>query len=365
MGPHESIDRRARFDEVRYANCWEDAAVLGRALAPVAGARCLSVASGGDNALFLLARGAAQVLAVDVSPAQLALVQLKARAFAGLDHADLLAFLGVRPSPVRLETYRRLRSSLDDPARAFWDARPAAVAGGVIHAGRFERYLRLFRRFVLPLVHGPRTVAALLQPRDDDARRAFYDQRWDGVRWRALFRLFFSRLVLGRLGRSPAFFDHVQGPVAERLLARTREAFTTLPLHENPYVRYALTGGFGGALPDYLLPEHHPVIREGLPRLELRRGRLEDVARDLPPASIDAFNLSDVAEYMSAPAFERLLARLHRVASPGARFAYWNLLTPRRRPERLAGRLETRDAAKLHREARAFFYQALVLEVAR
>jgi S-adenosylmethionine:diacylglycerol 3-amino-3-carboxypropyl transferase len=365
MGSPESIDRRARFDEVRYANCWEDAAVLARALEPVAGARCLSIASGGDNALFLVARGAAHVLAVDVSPAQLALVQLKARAFAALDHADLLAFLGVRPSSARLATYRGLRSSLDDSARAFWDARTAQLERGVIHAGRFERYLRLFRDFVLPLVHGRRTVSALFEPRDAAARRAFYDQRWDRARWRALFRLFFSRLVLGRLGRDPAFFDHVQGPVAERLLARTRKAFTSLPLHENPYVRYALLGAFGDALPDYLRPEHHAAIREGLPRLERRQGRLEDVVRELPTASVDAFNLSDVAEYMSATEFARLLVALHRVASPGARFAYWNLLAPRRRPEGLADRLATRDAAALHGEARAFFYQALVLEVAR
>ena len=41
---------------LRYASCWEDAAVVAEALAPLAEARCLSIASGGDNTFSILAR---------------------------------------------------------------------------------------------------------------------------------------------------------------------------------------------------------------------------------------------------------------------------------------------------------------------
>jgi S-adenosylmethionine-diacylglycerol 3-amino-3-carboxypropyl transferase len=99
------IHERARFTRLRYANCWEDADVLVRALAPLEGARCLSIASAGDNSFSLLAAGAAHVLAVDLSPTQIALVALKAAAFRGLDHGALLDFLGVRPSPDRRAVY--------------------------------------------------------------------------------------------------------------------------------------------------------------------------------------------------------------------------------------------------------------------
>ena len=106
------IQERARFAGVRYANCWEDADVLISALAPVAGARCLSIASAGDNSFSLLARGAARVVAIDLSPAQIALVALKAAAFRCLDHDHLLAFLGIRAAENRRAVYGQLRTRL-------------------------------------------------------------------------------------------------------------------------------------------------------------------------------------------------------------------------------------------------------------
>jgi len=358
---------RGRSAAIRYANCWEDAEVLSRGLAPLAGARCLSIASAGDNALSLLARGAASVVAVDRSPGQLALLELKMAAFRSLAHPDLLAFLGARPGARRLALYAALRPALGAAARDFWDLRPRVLAEGVVHGGRLEAYFRTFRRRILPLVHRPPVVAALLAAKDGSARERFYEGTWDTWRWRLLFRLFFSRPVMGRLGRDPELFRYVEGPVSERILARTREAFTALPGEDNPYLHYVLTGGFGPALPDYLRPEHYPPIRDGLDRLHPRRGSVEDVLDGLPPRSIDAFNLSDVAEYMDVAAYHALLARLRRVAAPGARVAYWNLLAPRRRPPSMAHWLDAREeeALRLHREARAFFYQAFVLEVVR
>ena len=62
-----------------------------------------------------------------------------------------------------------------------------------------------FRRCVLPLVHGRSRVRELLRRRPVVGRRAFYLRHWDTWTWRLLFRLFFSRPVLGRLdglGRS-------------------------------------------------------------------------------------------------------------------------------------------------------------------
>jgi S-adenosylmethionine-diacylglycerol 3-amino-3-carboxypropyl transferase len=361
------IQERATFAGLRYANCWEDADVLIRALAPVAGARCVSIASAGDNSFSLLARGAARVIAVDLSPAQIALVALKGAAFRCLDHGRLLAFLGVRAAEDRRAVYGALRPQLDAASRVFWDAHVREIEGGVIHAGRLEAYFRVFRRFALPLVHRRAVVRALLAPRSLDERERFYGKAWDTWRWRAVCRAFFSRPVMGRLGRDPEFFRHARGPVASHILDRARHALTVLSTGDNPYLRYILTGEFGDALPDYLRPDFHDAIRQGLDRLSLRREPVESVLATLPSRSIDAFNLSDVAEYMDVAAYHRLLERIRPVAASGARLAYWNLLAARRRPAAMAEWLEGRDeeASRLHGEARAFFYQGLVLEVAR
>src|SRR5204862_2902217 len=101
----------------------------------------------------------------------------------------------------------------DADTRAFWDAHRDDVQNGIGTAGKFERYFKLFRRRVLPLVHVRRTVNQLLRGGTREERAAFFRQQWDTCRWRLMFRVFFSRFLMGRLGRDPSFFAYVQGSV--------------------------------------------------------------------------------------------------------------------------------------------------------
>lgn len=357
-GSDRSIDERAAFHFIRYASVWEDADVLCAALRPVArGGRLLSIASAGDNALALLTLDPREVVAVDLSEAQLSAVALRIVVLRAMEPPAVLRFLGVTDSDDRLATYAALRSELPPYARAFWDAHPAAVAGGVIHAGRFERYLRLFRRRVLPLIHRGRRIERLLNPASLAEQERFYRDEWDTLRWRLVFRLFFSRFVMGRLGRDPAFFEHVEGRVGDRILARTRHALTAIPVRTNPYLTYIMTGNYApDALPLYLRPESVPVIRQRLDRLSLVRGPAESV-----PGPLDGFNLSDVFEYMSPSAHELTYAALVQHAAPGARLVYWNMLAPRGPAAAAADRVRPLAdlAAELHARDNAWFYQAL------
>ena len=53
MNRGTEIGATARFDRIRYAQCWEDADVLLDALQVEPGDTCLSIASAGDNTLAL------------------------------------------------------------------------------------------------------------------------------------------------------------------------------------------------------------------------------------------------------------------------------------------------------------------------
>src|SRR5512133_4318587 len=92
------IAERAAFDFIRYANCWEDAEILLEGLRPPPGSRILSVASAGDNSLALLLSDPEIVVAADINPAQVALVELKRAAMRELEYTDFLEFLGFTPS---------------------------------------------------------------------------------------------------------------------------------------------------------------------------------------------------------------------------------------------------------------------------
>src|SRR5260221_14294865 len=99
----------ADFSAIRYAQCWEDADVLLAALDVRPGDTCLSIASAGDNTLALLAHAPARVIAVDLSPAQLACLELRGAAYRTLEHAELLELIGSRQNHQRHEHYTPTR----------------------------------------------------------------------------------------------------------------------------------------------------------------------------------------------------------------------------------------------------------------
>jgi S-adenosylmethionine-diacylglycerol 3-amino-3-carboxypropyl transferase len=360
------IAAHAAFDTIRYAQVWEDADMLVEALKPKAGDVVVSIASAGDNALALLAEGPEKVIAVDLSAAQLACVRLRMAAYARLSHLELLQLIGSRPSSERGALLDRVARTLSTEDQAFWAERRDGVvrygAGGV---GKFESYFRIFRRNLLPLVHGQNTVRALLEPRTRDERERFYDERWNTRRWRGLLSLFFSRPIMGRLGRDPAFFAHVEGSVAEHVARKTKQALVEQDPSQNPYLAWILTGRHFDALPRALRPENFDAIRTRLDRLELRQGAIEALAADGVRA--DAFNLSDIFEYMSPPAHAQAYQSVLSSANPGARIAYWNMMAPRRAPDVHAASVEANTdlATLLKPRDKAFFYADFVLESVR
>ncbi len=358
------VATRVDFSQIRYAQCWEDADILVEALNVKPGCHCLSICSAGDNALALLAAGAERVVALDLNPAQLACLSLRVAAYCELSHVELLELIGSRPSTRRHDLYRRCRSRLDIDVRAFWDRQGERIDAGIGALGKFERYFALFRERILPLVHGRRTIDRLLQGGDGSAREAFYEKRWNTWRWRLLFKIFFSRFVMGRMGRDPNFFRYVQGSVAKHILKHTHYALTELDPADNPYLHWILTGTHGSALPYALQERYFETIRNRIGKIEWHLLSIEDYLAQHPGVRFDAFNLSDIFEYMSADNYEALLDRLVAACNPRARLAYWNMLVPRKRPQSMSDHLRPLDelARRLYAQDKAFFYRDFIVE---
>ncbi len=353
-----------------YSQCWEDVDVARRALRIRPADTVLAIGAAGDNAIALLQDDPRHVIAIDVNPTQTALIELKAAALRALQPPDLSAFLGAATCEARLARYESLRPALSRVARSHWDRAITAIERGVIHSGRFERYLGWLRRIIFPFAPGRRTVGDMLGARDLADQRRIYETAWDSRRWRLLFRLVASRRFLAGRGRHRAFFEHcVVDDVASHYLERARHALTELPVQTNPFVTYILSGryGPGTGTPDYLRPELHATLRARIGRLHIETVGLREALEALPSDSIDAFYLSDVFELASAEEHEAMLVEIARVGRPGARLCYWNNLVPRRRPARLAEVILSHgeEAAALHRADRGFLYSALVVESVR
>lgn len=355
---------KADFSRIRYAQVWEDADVLLQGLEIGPEDECLSIASAGDNALAMLAMGPRKVIALDLNPAQLFCLELRVVAFRNLEHREILELIGSVDSVQRQDLYRRIRKDLTPECRVFWDGQSQWIACGVGHAGKFEGYFRIFRERVMPLVHSKHTINRLLEPRDAEDRRKFFQQVWNTRRWRWMFHLFFSRTAMGALGRDPRFFDYVEGSVASKILSRTEHALMELDPHANPFLHWILTGRHGTALPFYLRRENFETIRGNLNKIEWHLAPLEDFLVDYPSAQLSKFNLSDIFEYLSEDKCRGLLEQLADASRPGARMASWNMLAPRQASAMLPLRLRllAEQSQKLHLEDKAFFYSAFRVE---
>ena len=196
-------------------------------------------------------------------------------------------------------------------------------------------------------------------------RQQFHDARWNNWRWRMLLKVFFSRFAMGRLGRDPAFFDHVEGSVANHVARRIVHAAVDLEPSLNPYLHWILKEGHGSALPHSWRPENYEMIRDRVDRIECRQGSLEAFISRGEKA--DGFNLSDIFEYMNPKMFEEVYGSILSAANPDARLVYWNMMVPRRMPARFAGRVKRLESEEARGKAadKAFFYSDFVVEAVR
>lgn len=353
--------KHIRHDYLRYANVWEDAAVLVEGLQPRPGERHLSIASGGDNAFMMLTTDPSLVVAVDVNLPQLHLCRLKQSAIKAFDRTQYLEFVGFRACANRRELFEVLAHQLPPDTLEFWRDQLELLDRGLIQSGKFERYFRIFAHWILPFIHTKRDVRDLLAAKSETAQAAYYHQHWNTWRWRLLFKLFFSKTVMGWAGRDPAFFDEVKVDVGPHIFQKAENCLSSLRAQNNHILTFNLSGHFGETLPDYVQPQHYDRIKANIERLHFHHGLAESAMAEW--GKFDCFNLSNIFEYMDAPTFKAVAEQMMSGANPGARFAYWNLMVPRNMADLFPGTVSYSPdlSAELEQKDRGFFYNKFIV----
>ena len=351
------IAQRPFHKLIGYANCWEDPDILQAALQVGPGDTALSITSGGCNTLSLLLHDPARVVALDFNPNQNHLLRLKMAALALLDHDQKLELLGVRPSRKRIEHYTRVRSALTAEARMFWDDHLGMIEHGVLYQGRLERYMQLFGKLIGGML-GPRRIVEFFECADEATQKAYYFRHIDGLRWRSLFDVFFSKAVITRAKDKNHFryvdLDHF----GKRFRARAQHLLTDLPIGPNYFMALILLGKFHSErhVPPYLLEENHQILRERLDRLELVTGDLEGYLSRVPDGTFTRFNLSNLFDWFSEPALVNAHREVVRVAANGARLCWWNTLAVRHLPPEIPEIVPENDLAIRLLEQDRFIY---------
>jgi len=358
------------FQDVLYANCWEDPSLDREAFRIRPDDIVFSITSGGCNVLTFLLDDPAKVIALDINPYQNYLLELKMAAFRELSYAGLLEFFGVRKSSSRLPIYGRLRMFLSTDAARYWDSRPRRIDRGLIHGGRYESYMRLLRKSIVAPLGKGRLAVRMFETDDPSEREKLFRERWEDLGWKLLTRVMLSRRLNSALF-DKAFFAYLDGDFSfgRHFAAKAERALVRLPIKENYFLAYILLGRFYGEqfLPHYLRLENHDIIRERLDRVEIVTDSCEHCFAALPDSSVSKFNFSNIFEWMSPEAFENLLRETVRVARDKAILTYRNLLVRREHPASLDANIRSRAdvAAPLKEQDLSFIYNNFVVEEIR
>jgi S-adenosylmethionine-diacylglycerol 3-amino-3-carboxypropyl transferase len=354
------------FSDILYAQCWEDPEIDRKAFRAGKEDVIFSITSGGCNVLAFLADDPKKIIALDLSPYQNYLLDLKMAAIREFDYEEILEFMGILSSERRVEMYQGLRKHLMNESVQYWDGQEEKILNGIIHCGRYEKYMHFLSKGMRLLV-GRTLPEEVFSCREIDDRKSLYDRKWNNLRWRFFTRIFLSRSMMtllftgkffDQLDESFSFGDHFRNNI--------KRAVTILPLKENYFFSYILFGKYYNLLnlPSWLQKENFDKIKSGIGRIEIITGSCEDYFRGLPAGSISKFNFSNIFEWMDPPSFENLLKETIRVATDGAVLTYRNLLVRRSRPECLSAWILPQHelSEELHAIDRSFIYRAFIVE---
>ena len=323
------------FRRLVYTQIWEDPEADLAALQLPVGSRIVPISSGGCNSLSYLTARPAQVYAVDLNEAHLALLKLKIAGLRTLtQYADFWQFFGDGASASNARLYReRLRPILDAGARNFWDERNflgrpryGYFTDGFYRHGALGRFIGVAHRLAK---FARIDLAALLTgQRDSPARLEALDR---------LHRLFHSRLarlitrtpaLLFSLGIPPQQRSLLGGdePLNEVLYQRLLRLIDVYPNETNYFAWQALQRRYPGpgdrCLPLYLQNSQFERLRTGAGLIIPVHANLRVFLESLPAREIDAVVLLDSQDWMAADEIRGLWDAIDRAGKDTVRVIF-------------------------------------------
>lgn len=280
------------------------------------------ITASGDRPLHLLLDPCRELIAVDLNPIQNSLSRLKAIAMYLFNHTEYLSFLGAKEDGERKQKMAMLSKLLTPADREFWGKHLHLIEKGILYQGAIERLCAKIA-LILKTVRGKR-IKELFAFDDIEKQKQFIDETWNRSLWKKAFCFIINSPLFRILTRDPGFFDNVDSSIkpGSYIYDRFHASLQTLLAKNNPFISLIFRGYVEEcAFPPYLTKEGTDLIKPRLRLLRWETANMIDFLEKSEPNSFDCFSLSDIASYMDAQSFRRLIHAVFRSAKPAARFS--------------------------------------------
>jgi len=368
------------FRGLVYAQIWEDPVVDMEALDIQPDNRIVTIASGSCNALSYLVADPAQITAVDLNTAHIALGKLKFAAIRHLpDYEALRRFFVEADNKANVAAYKQiLAPHLDDATRRYWEGRDlvgrkriGGFASGIYKRGLLGNFIGV-AHFIARLYRVD--LRAILTAQSIEEQRRIFDEKIAPVFDKRFIRWLTNQPAsLFGLGIPPAQFDALAGDqrMAHVLRARLEKLACDFAVGENYFAWQAFNRGYGkgpdAPLPPYLQPAKYDLVKSRIDRIEWRHTNFTHHLATQPDASLDRYILLDAQDWMSDAQLTELWSEITRTARPGARVLFRTAaeetLLPGRVPQAILDRWDYNEshARDLIRADRSSIYGGLHL----
>lgn len=256
-----------------YNTCWEDPRLDREAMQLKSNDEVVMITSAGCNALDYALDSPAHVYAIDMNPAQNALLELKLAGIRRLSHSDFFRIFGEGHDPCFQEIYHELlRADLSPTAQSYWDRHHSFFTSGksFYFRGTSGFFARMLNVYIDRIVHLRENVDALLNANSVEEQTEIYHTRVRDSFWRRPLRWAVARdTTLSLVGVPQAQREQVEafhsGGIAQFIEDAVEAVFTELPLKDNYFWRVYMTGKYSPeCCPEYLKPDNFARLKAGL-----------------------------------------------------------------------------------------------------
>lgn len=370
------------FRNLVYPQIWEDPVVDMEALEINPDCRVVTIASGGCNALSYLVADPAQIIAVDLNSAHIALNKLKNAAARHLpDYASFHRFFADAAHAGNLDSFEAVKPHLDAATVDYWEGRD------ILGRRRITQFTRGFYRYgLLGRFIGTGHIAArilgvdvktILAAKTLAEQRRIFDEKLAPLFDKALVRKICDNPAsLFGLGIPPAQYKALLGnetSMAVVLRKRLEKLACDFPLAENYFAWQAFNRGYetslNASLPPYLEARNFELIKARASRIDIRLTSYTTYLLSQPQASLDRYILLDAQDWMGDKDLTELWREITRTAKPGARVIFRtadeHTLLPGRVPDAILDRWDYRaeESKDFTRRDRSAIYGAMHLYV--
>ncbi|MDR1385144.1 MAG: BtaA family protein [Planctomycetaceae bacterium] len=302
-----------------YNTCWEDPRLDKTALELTPDDSLLVITSAGCNALSYALTGLKHVYAVDMNPRQNALLDLKIAGIKNLDYWTFFRMFGIgRLDGVKAVYRAKLRNSLSDWSRKYWDKKIVKYFGGKCRSfyfcGTSGTFARMFNIYLDRVAKIRPEVNAILEAKTiDEQKEIWYDKIRERL-WSRLVKYMMDRdTTLSMLGVPRAqrmqIDKQYEGGIVRFIQDCLDAIFAELPTSDNYFWHVYATGSYTPTCcPEYLEEKNFNLLKSGLvDRVSTHTDTVEGFLQK-NDVTISRFVLLDHQDWLSDRYYDALVA---------------------------------------------------------